>query len=336
MSIFRSVVTAGLLCSAAAYGQTLTVDLTAPVVLDDFNDGYGDAPNQNTIGAAYGIISQGGKPWLGGGYWYFFQDNNGSSVTNSAKEQIVAATNEASMVPDSTLYVNLKTSPVDSTLYPYAGVGCVLAGPGNGNYLDLSKMTAVSLKVKGTGTVRMHFETKDIADSLYDWGWYGYIINLTSSWTTINIPVASLVPELYSKPANNKWTWAHGKSAVNKLAFQVKNGKDAELHVDDIKLVGMTYGDFKFPASHVLSFKTAKNGNVFSVNASTISFKLKQSQDMTVSLTDMMGNQIRSLYTGKSAAQTINLNDKNIASGRYMVVINGKDANFTQPIVITK
>jgi hypothetical protein len=337
MSIFKSIVAAGLLCSAAVYAAD--IDLTAPAFIDDFND---ETPNQCAIGALYGFLNFDGMSSSGGGYWYFFQDTKGSTVTNSLGEQI-AKGDESSMVPDSTLFVNLTTSTVPALDYPFAGVGCNLAGgteTSPSEYLDLSKMTAVSLKVKGTGSVRMHFETKDIADSAgitgWDWGYYGKTITLTADWTTVTIPIDSLKPEQYSKPFDAKMTWATGKTAVNKIAFQAKNGIDAVLHVDDIKLVGMTYGDIKFPAVRVISYKAVKGSNIFNVNASSISFKLAQAQDLTVSLNDVMGNKISSLYTGKTASGTINLSDKNLASGRYLVVVSGKNVNYSQPIVIMK
>lgn len=330
MSIFRSIVAAGLLSSAAVYAGA-DVDLTAPAFLDDFNDSLGDTPNQNCIGAVYGASKLAGT-WDGEGYWYIFVDD-GSSIKNSKGEEIVAKTNEETMVPDSTLNVEITSSKSTETNV-YAGVGCCLIGSGT-DYLDLSKMTKVSLKVKGTGTVRIRFETKDIEDVGEKWGWYGYSIKLTSDWKTVTIPVDSLKPEEGFKAAKG-WAFSHGSKKINKFAFQVPTGKDAKLQVDDIKLDGMTYGDIQFPAVRVNSYKAAKGPNMFNVNASSISFKLAQAQDLTVSLSDLMGNQISSLYTGKTASQTINLNGKNLSSGRYLVVISGKDVNYSQQIVIMK
>lgn len=333
MSIFRSIVVAGSLCAAAVYGQDL--DLTATAILDDFNDEYKDAENQTTLGAVIGLATE-KKAWNGGGYWYFFMDKDGAEVTDSDGNQIEEGS-EGLMVPDNTLFVNLKTS-TSSNEYPYAGIGCVLGGKADGNYYDLSKMTAVSLKVKGSGTVRMHFETEDIAEAGYDWGWYGYVIELTSDWSPVNIPISKLVPEAESEPAKDKWTWAHGKTAVNKISFQAKNGDDVELHVDDIKFEGMTFQDFveQTPVRVISNKVVSKGPNKFSVNASSISFKLNKPENIKVSLTDMMGNQISTLYTGNSAAETIDLNNKNLASGRYMVVFSGKNIKHTQPVVIVK
>jgi hypothetical protein len=330
MSIVRSIVTACLLCSATVFA--VNVDLTAPAFLDDFNDALGDAPNQNCIGAVYGAAKLGGA-WEGKGYWYIFADD-ASAVKNRAGEMVEASTNEETMVPDSTLDVTLETSNSGLT-YPYAGVGCNLIGDGS-DYLDLSKMTGISLKVKGSGKVRLRFETKDIEDADGTWGWYGSVITLTSDWKTVTITADSLKPE-EGFTAAKTWKFStHGAVKINKFAFQVANKTDAHLQVDDIKLVGMTYGDIKFPVVNVISNKVVKGPNMFNVNASSIYFKLAQAQDLTVSLNDVMGNKIRSLYAGKTASEMINLNDKNLASGRYLVVISGKNLNYNQSIVIMK
>ncbi len=333
MSIFRKILAVGLMSAAALYA--VDVDLTAPVFIDDFDDAYEDAPNQNTISAAYGIIAYGGKPWLGNGYWYSFQDAEGSTVKNADGEQIEAEVNEASMVVDGALHVSLTTS-TSANEYPYAGIGCVLAGAGaDGEYWDLSKVTAVTLKAKGSGTVRMHFETKDIADMGADWGWYGKVIELTSAWTTVNIPVAQLVPEPYSDPAKADMTWASGKLAVNKLSFQAKNGDDVDLYLDDIQLVGMTYGDFAW-TSPVVSSKTMNKSNVFSVSSSAISFNLAKADNVNVTLNNIKGAVVRNLYTGKTASHTISLSNLNLPNGQYLVVVNGQNATYTQRITIAK
>jgi len=336
MSILRSVVSAGLLCSAVSFAQT-DVDLTAAVVIDDFNDAYGDVPNQTCIGAVHGIVNCAGSVWGGQGYWYIYTDAGGSEVLNGADETIVASSNEVTMVPDSSLHVKINTSKSTASTV-YAGVGCNFAGDGSSNniYLDFSKMTSISVKVKGTGSVRIRFETKDIEDLALGWGWYGYTITLTSAWTTVKIPVANLKPETGSKPATSSWTFSHGASQANKLAFQVPTGTDADFYVDDIVLEGITYQDLGLPAAKVLNFKTSKQSQYFSVNGSTIALNLPRAQDVTLMLTDAMGNCVKTLFTGVTSSKTITLDDSKLSSGHYFVVAKGKNVNFSEQIVISK
>jgi hypothetical protein len=334
MSIVRTIFSAGLLCAATVSAQS--VDLDAPVILDDFNDVYeGSSPNQCNIGEVYGMVNYEGSPWSGGGYWYMFADAKGSTVANKDGDPIVAKSNEATMIPDSSMYVKLTTS-TSTEQYPYAGVGCLLAGSEDGEYLDLSKMTAITMKIKGSGKVRMHFETKDIASKSYTWGWYGKEITLSSSWTEMSIPVSDLKPEKDSDPEKNSMTWSGGKSAVNKLSFQAKNGADAVLQLDDIKLVGVTYKDLKFPAAKVFNLRAPKSVNGFSVNGSIVSFNLPKAQELNVTLTDMMGNTVSTLFSGVASSKSITINDKHLSSGRYLVVAKGKNINFFESVVISK
>jgi len=313
MSIVRIVLSAGLLCAAAVSAQT-SVDLDAPVILDDFNDIYaGGSAQQCNIGEVYGIAN-----------------------FNKAGDAVVSGSNEATMIPDSSLFVNLTTT-TSTNAYPYAGIGCQFAGSGTeGEYLDLSRMTAITMKIKGSGKVRMHFETKDIASKSYTWGWYGKEITIPSSWTELTIPVADLKPEQYSDPEKNSMTWSGGKSAVNKIAFQAKNKADAVLQLDDIKLVGVTYNDLKFPVAKVFNLRAPKTVNGFSVNGSVVSFNLPQAQELNVTLCDMMGNTVSTLFSGIASSKSITINDKHLSSGRYLVVAKGKNINFSESIVISK
>ena len=86
MSIFRTII-AVCLFSAAAFAQD-DVNLSAPAFLDDFNDAYGGAPHQNTLGEVYGCVTE-GAAYLGGGYWYTFDDKSGSTVKMPLEKELL-------------------------------------------------------------------------------------------------------------------------------------------------------------------------------------------------------------------------------------------------------
>ncbi|NLG17078.1 MAG: T9SS type A sorting domain-containing protein [Fibrobacter sp.] len=329
MSIFRSILTVGLLCSAAS----AQIILTAPAYIDDFNDDLtGSSPHQTSIGEAYGSITQ-NAPWEGGGYWYSFKDTKGSTVKNGAGDDVVSS-NGKTINTEGFLHVALTTS-TSSDKYGYAAIGCNLIG--EGDYVDLSKMTALSLKVKGSGTVRLKFETDDWVKLGETWGEYGYIIELTADWKTVNIPVASIVPEEWGPLYDKEWTWSHGADKVSKMAFQAKyeNG-DVELYADDIQIVGMTWGDFGWEPISVISSRSINNGASFNVNASSISFNLSQNQKVDLAIHDILGNKVLSLYNGNASAKTISFNSNSLSAGRYLVVLNSKNGRYTQPINVAK
>jgi len=334
MSIVRNVLSAGLLCAAAVSAQT-SVNLDDPVILDDFNDVFtGSSPQQCNIGEVYGM-TLGSAAYEGGGYWYMFADTNGSSVTNKDGDPIVSGSNEVTMIPDGSFYAKLSSS-TSTEEYPYAGIGCQFTGTEKSeDYLDLSKMTKITMKIKGSGKVRMHLETKDIKSKGYTWGWYGKEITIPSSWTEMSIPVSDLKPEQYSDPEKNSMTWSDGKSAVYKISFQTKKA-DAVLELDDIKFVGVTYNDLRFPAAKVINLRAPKTVSGFSVNGSVVSFNLPKAQNLSVTLTDMMGNTVSTLFSGVASSKSIAINDKHLSSGKYLVVAKGKNINFSESIVISK
>lgn len=328
MSIFvRSVLIAGLVLTSAVYGQK-TLSLTDPCIIEDFDDAYGDTPEQTTLGAVYAKITNSYKA----GYWYTYDDKSGASVKNGAGE-VVDATTVPTLMENNALHVKLSTSKSTAT-NSYAGAGFnVLI---EGDSANLSKMTGITMKVKGSGdSVRFRIETNDITGLGEGWGYYGYNFKPTASWQTLTIPVASIKPEAYSTPDKSKWSFSHGATGVTKMAFQVKDGKDCELYVDSIVATGMTYADLGIKTSVILP-KTVRKSGVFSVNASSVSFRLPHAQDLTVSLCDITGKQIRTLYAGTSISKSINISNLNVPSGQYLVMLSGKDLKATQSVVIMK
>ncbi|MDO5575619.1 MAG: immunoglobulin domain-containing protein, partial [Fibrobacter sp.] len=125
---------AGSTTSNTAYLYVKSVNndnlLSKPAVLDDFNDEYGDTPNQTTVGAVYGA-SKFGIAYKGGGYWYSYCDDGGSMVT-TIKGVIVSSSDDASAflvkdAGDGMFAFKLITSKSKDE-YPYSVVACNLAG----------------------------------------------------------------------------------------------------------------------------------------------------------------------------------------------------------------
>jgi hypothetical protein len=328
MSIFvRSLIIAGLVLSSAVYGQK-TVNLNDPCIIEDFDDLYGDNPDQTTLGAVYAKIASSYKA----GFWYSYDDKSGASVKNGAGE-VVDASTVPTLIENNQLHVKLSTSASTAT-NSYAGVGFNVLTEGDS--ANFSKMTGISMKVKGSGdSVRFRIETNDIIGLGEQWGYYGFNFKPTAQWQTLIIPVANLKPEVGSTGDKKSWPFSHGATGCTKMAFQVKDGKDCELYVDSIVANGMTYADLGIKTSVILS-KAVRSSSMFFVNAASVSFKLPCAQDITVSLRDITGKQIRTLYAGTVSSKSINLNNLNVPNGQYLVMLSGKGLKATQPVVIMK
>lgn len=332
MSVFRLIVAASLLLSTVAFGAK-EVDLDAPAVLEDFDDAYGDDLHQTTVGAVFGLVTE-GAAYKGGGYWYTYFDTSGSSVTDFEGEPILEGDDASILNQDGVLIANLSTSDSDEE-NPYAVVGCDLLGTGEKPVsLDLSEMTSLSIKIKGEGTVRLLFKTDDLKNAT--WGHYGYDIDLPTDWETITIDAEDILPEEWSDPYKDDWTFAHGSDKVYKLEFKVKDGDDASIQVDEIIAGGMTYADFGWDTRISYSHSSKASTKNLSVKGSNISFNLAQPQNLTLSLNDIMGNRISTLFTGNAASKSVNLSNMRIPNGRYIVVLSGQNTKMVQPVAIMK
>ena len=154
VSVFRVMVCC-LWCVAyvAASGPTDVSEVKAmEAYLDNFDDLIGnDAPNQNCIGAAKGVITGGSlsKAHTGKGWWYAFDDGQSSVTTISGVT--IGSSNFEDLIDTAGKFLSAKlTVSTSSKEYPTAGLGCALTT--DDEYLDLSKMTALSMKIKGSGT----------------------------------------------------------------------------------------------------------------------------------------------------------------------------------------
>lgn len=334
MSVFRLFIAASLIFSAVAFGaEDVEALLAQPVVLDDFEDEHGDEPDQTTVGAVYGIVT-GGAAYKGKGFWYFYKDKKGSDVTDFEGEQVTTSTTPI-LNQEGTLIFNLSTSESEEE-YSYAAVACNLLGDDAANKtpLDLSAMTAISFKIKGEGHCRLILKTGDFEGE--EWGHYGYEIDVPADWETITIDVDSLLPEEGHDADKDGWTFAHGAEETYVLEFKAKNGDDASIQVDDIIAVGMTYADFGWDTRISYSHSSKASTKNLSVKGSNISFNLAQPQNLTLSLNDIMGNRISTLFTGNAASKSVNLSNMRIPNGRYIVVLSGQNTKMVQPVAIMK
>ncbi len=234
-----------------------TVYVYDGVIVDDFSNRFGDRPSQNNIAAAREYTQ--GNINRRSGVWLAYYDKNGSSVESRDGTPIVFTTdsfdsiisdNFDAMVSDNYLQVKLKPVPLPS----WAGIACIMYDTTKSpewQHVDdfflwnFSNLKAVVLRIKGTGNIRVQITTYDIG-STYVCGWYGCDITLNDTWQTIQIPVSSLEPVPWDPPAQNGWTWDDGKDRVVNLDIAQHDGTEAELYIDEVKLVGLRYEDFGF------------------------------------------------------------------------------------------
>lgn len=319
IKLLHFVTLISMICVSTLFAQP---DPNETAILDDFEDTYdGDVPNQGNLGAVKGILES-DLASRGGGYWYSYKDNNGSIILNGAGDEITS-TNAKDMIEDGALHVFLKTGG-SSNANPYAGVGIMYSGRDDGDIHDLTKLTAIKLKIKGSEKVAMRAETQDVAKN-FTWGYYQSELSLTGSWVNTTVPIADLKAPEWSEPSTKEWKWEGGADAdntgrkeANKLSFQVKEGNDAELYLDDIILDGMVYDDFTVDSDILGEHDQLVGKAAPRFSGNTVTYTLNNPQTVSLAVYDIKGKPVKELCNRKDVPGTyrVTWNGENVAGSK--------------------
>jgi hypothetical protein len=327
-----------------AFGTAGTLDLNSVFILDDFNDAYGDAANQSTLGAVEGWAKY-NKVYQGDfGYWWVYTIASRSWViSGQSTRDTIEKTNTDLLVDGQVLHFFFKHKPdtsstSDNDKYPSAEVSCNFFKIET-ETLDLSKMTALSFRLKGTGKIWVGIRGEKIKRA-GDWATMGDTISLKSAWTNVNMPVAKFKPTPYSASASAPVVkWDDVKSAC--YGFQIKSwdSKDAEVSMDSIVFEGMKYSDVLQkvgvrPSFNVQASKTAAS---ISVRNAVVSYTVNALENVSVSLLNANGKEIGNLYTGNASAGThcVAL-PKSMNAGTYIVRMNSAQGTVSHKFNLVK
>ncbi len=346
MKLFKNIsALACILCFASqSFGD---------VKLDDFEVFYADNPEQCYVGEAYGYSITGiwGSVDTGNGWWSPYLDDLGTKITNGKHEELTE-NNSATMVENGALHIFYKThlSTADFKVeWPYAGIYCDLIKDSL-DYFDFTDLTEITMRLKGSGKIRVLFQTKDVYEMVdsngvqVGWGYYGFDITMDSTysdWKEQAIPAPLLDPDRYSPAYDSSWTWDHGKAAVKGFAIQAIPDEDSatndsvNLWVDDIVLKGLEYeATFGFEHdTNVAIIHFPQNNAEMNINLMpnqyqkniTISYNLKKSSDVYLAMYDAKGKVISELVNErqeKGKKQLVaDFNTRAITSGVYFITL---------------
>ena len=311
------LITAALMAVAWADGPKLD----AVLVFDDFDDIYGDPINRSYLGAYAGYSTSGKFTKGSQGYWYVYS-SSAAKITNPGGTELTESNiKSAFSTEDKLMHFMFDMSAAETD--DYAAMACNMLS--EGDYVDLSKMTSVILKVKGSGTMRMMFPSKYIKDN-YDWGELGYVVDLTSAWKIHEIDVSDIVPAEWSDPETDGITWADVRTEISAIAFEavtVDDEKvDADVYIDSIVFNGMMYGDLVdeyIPDAVLLGNDCHKNtAQRFSISNNILTYSLPHPENVTFSIIDLQGNLVRQMNaTGTTGTHKMAL--PALSTGNYFV-----------------
>lgn len=188
------------------------------------------------------------------GWWYGYDDSeDGGESTidpdpavDTSFLQIVQTGNGYNSSKG--LYVKFTLKKGATFLYPFSAFGFSIKV--TNAYYNMSKMQEFKFRVKGSGQMRVQFETKMVKEwpnADERWGHFGKVFVLSSSWTEITLTPSGITPALYSEQADQlkKWTDPDAGDKVTAIVFQTEgvDGSVIEFYLDEIKTTGMTVQD---------------------------------------------------------------------------------------------
>lgn len=355
----------------------------ADVILDHFEDFYALNPEQCHLGEAYGysITKTWGEVDGGNGWWSPYMDEKGTIIANDAQES-VDSTNGVTMIKDKAMHVYFKTHLSTCTFtdtipddYPFAGVYCDLMKDSL-TYFDFTKLTIVSLRLKGSGNIRILFQTKDVYEQvdtttgeLAGWGYYGVDISMDSTfkdWQTKTYPVGIFKAERYSPADVLLWKWAPpdsgavpgntGREFVKGFAIQaVPDDSDTtddscDVWVDDIVFKGLDYQEcFGFEYDTVVAIIHFPENNLkMNINITpnqlqksiNISYDLEKNSAVYIAVFDTKGKTISELINTRQSKGpkklTADLSSRNVPSGVYFITFRIGEFSATRKFSFIK
>jgi len=296
------------------------------LIFDDFDDVYGDGINRTCLGAVKAYSATGSYTKGNYGYWYTYSGTTGE-VLNLDGEPIATANIKTAFDKDvKCLHAKFNADPTEEGAYAAIGANLFLET----DFVDLSKMTALVLKAKGTGNIRVVFKSKYFKDNKakYSWGDIGYSIVLKSAWETINIPVADILPAMYSDAESDGVDWADCKTGIQALTIELDSDagakNPAEFWIDSIVFKGMKYQDIVDTTVAITTKAPLRVGasSSFSISNNAISYTISQSQNVSFSILDLSGNVVSRVVGGTNAgSHTVAL--PALTAGNYVVKMNG-------------
>lgn len=227
------------------------------VLVDDFEDAFGDQPNESHLLAAKAHALDTAKVEGGwyiygepGTHWYGF--DNVELVTFEQYEANGTLMNVDAAVGDFALggrglHVQ---GALSNSVGTYGGFGTVLQGTYGEDWLDMTKLEAVSFRARGTGTLRLGMIARQVLEDANgnNWGYLGQTVVLGPNFASYVLYAKDFVPKTWSQQALDGVKWSDVCNEITAIDFDFPSDNLGEVKVelDDFRLHGMSYADFGF------------------------------------------------------------------------------------------
>ncbi|ERP31061.1 glycosyl hydrolase family 8 [Chitinivibrio alkaliphilus] len=343
------------------------------IILDHFSNEYGPGNAQSHLGQLNGVIwgddkygENGGDTtyYRGGGWWYGFGTST-AEITAKSGDVILSRESENAddmnlIVPENSSYLSINVNISDDGAWQYAGIGTpileeITAVDGDSTetrstYVDLSDMTALTVRARGNGDVRFSFgsQTTKEAEEYYEanrdeddaafYGDFGYTVSLNDEWTYHTIEMSEIAASEWSPleelvgDDEEQWGWqSSGITAVEAFIINFiqddDNETDFELEVDGIYFNGLTYQDIGLrdrPVSLIseadFTRQTSSLATVSMNQGIQLSFTASESDMAAATLYDLQGRAVQQVsQSAVSGANSITLSERGLSRGVYLL-----------------
>jgi|GEM_PF-1663384 len=312
------------------------VNTVNTAAFDGFGNGFGGSIVQNDLSAKVAIDK--GKPanayaavwmsdWAGAGGVY--NQKGGTLLAN--KKDISPLISNGEM--HAYFLVKGKTSTDEDI---YAQVNCPLIGDSR-VFNTLDSLNGITLRIKGTGTLRIEFFTKDIMDLpvALRWGFYGYDLKLSPTYTDVQIPVAYFTPSVYSPPEDSGWGYPNMKGGKRIMQLNlagpyptnITQGAECEFWLDTMYLNGVKYSDITNVGTTDITGKNAVRNQCFLKckafsGTVSVSYLLENATSVSIKICTMQGREVASFRSDmqQQGKHTLDLATRRpLAKGVYMI-----------------
>jgi hypothetical protein len=302
----------------------------ADVLIEDFNDTY---TGQTTLGQSIGTAAH-------SGYWYGYGDGSSTITPNVIAVDSQFAQAVVAQGPDASkcLHVTMNLSTTASN--PYAAVGFQI-NTTTLTWIDLTAMTGMTFKAKGSGTVRVKLMTDKVTNGYAagsNWGDMGAEVVLTASWQKFTITPADIKPQQYSPQATDNLTWDACKAKVNKMHFQTSPtmtaGAILDFFMDSLVMQGVTVQTFGGTSPVINSALVRKSlpMTVFS-NGREVTLAFPSPEKFSADLFSMSGCRVQRLYNGIMQKATFTLP---VSGGNYIMAVSRNGRLAAVPLKVTR
>lgn len=195
------------------------------LLFEDFGGGYDKNPlTPVSSGVLWYTISDSQNHVYKNGIWEV------SNIVNSGNSSIIPSDSLGVMRQD--IYLG------DKGNNPYVGVGVALFGKDFQTGYDLSELTAIHIKIRGTGTIKLFLESSFNDSSGISH--YNKEIILSSTWQEMRIPIEDL--HLLPKDASLETShpWISGASEIKRMEFIIRSDENSTnssywIEIDEIR-----------------------------------------------------------------------------------------------------